>query len=446
MDIATRLNEAKLSLDDAKLSINEALRLVAAANQPTISIRQGDNLLDALAQAAAGTVVIIDPLFSANLDRWSITKPLTLVNRVDPGPERITPKAALPTLRGMLSIEAPDVTLRAVACVGPDPNGTLISTYAGTVLDRVVALGSPDGQHRGIAMNARHVGVSRCHIANIWKDQDTQAIGGWMNAQYQVIDDSFLEASGENMCYGGADAPDEASMPMDITVTGCTLSKPMTWRGKPNLTAKNLLELKNVRRFTMKRCVLENSWANGQEGYAVLLHVRNQDGGNPWATIEDVLLEDVTCRHLGGGISLLGHDEPSPQNPSGASGSMANVTLRRIVFEDIDPVKYGGSGRQLIIQNGAKNLSVDECRWSGANLNTLIALGLPGRSLVGFSYTNNSAMEGEYGIHGAGSPGLGKLALDFYAPAGYTWTNNTVMLQRKPSDPVTYPDGTKLVL
>lgn len=430
MDIVDRLNQAKSTID-------EALRLLTPS-VPTVLVRQGDNLLSILEQAIAGTIVTIEPTFSAFLGYWSITKPVTITSSVDPGPGRVSPQSPLPTLVGLLDIQAPQVTLDAVRTVGHTADGTLITAFKGTLLNRVLALGSPMGQHRGVLANAEDVMVVDAHIGNIWKDIDTQAVACWQFTKRLRIVNAFLEASGENFIAGGADAPSESDIPTDISIVGSTLYKPVSWRGKLGLTAKNLLELKNVRKFLMKDCILENSWQNGQEGYAIVLHVRNQDGTNPWATVEDVLIEDVVSRHLGGGISLSGHDDGGK-----LSGTMRDVTLRHCQFEDIDPVRYGGSGRQLIIQNGGKNLTFEDSQWSGQNLNTALTFGIPSYKVEGFRYVRNKAMEGQYGIHGEGAAGLGKAVLDFYCPSGYEWSGN--MLVRGADDVITYPAGTTMV-
>jgi hypothetical protein len=53
-------------------------------------------------------------------------------------------------------------------------------------------------------------------------------------------------------------------------------------------SVKNLLELKNARRVTIRGNVLENNWVSAQAGFAILFTVRNEDGAAPWAVIEDV--------------------------------------------------------------------------------------------------------------------------------------------------------------
>src|SRR4029077_3042641 len=87
---------------------------------------------------------------------------------------------------------------------------------------------------------------------------DAQAIngggGGAPGGPYKIVN-NFLEASGENIMFGGADA---TTTPADIEIRHNHLFKPMNWRpGQPNFVGsasndpfivKNHFELKNAQR------------------------------------------------------------------------------------------------------------------------------------------------------------------------------------------------------
>jgi len=51
--------------------------------------------------------------------------------------------------------------------------------------------------------------------------------------------------------------------------------------------------------------LFEFNWADAQNGFAILFTVRNQDGGAPWASIEDVTFRGNVIRHAGGGVNIL---------------------------------------------------------------------------------------------------------------------------------------------
>ncbi|MGA7768349.1 MAG: Ig domain-containing protein, partial [Candidatus Sulfotelmatobacter sp.] len=99
---------------------------------------------------------------------------------------------------------------------------------------------------------------------------DAQAIvGGLGNDQmgpYKIVD-NFLEASGENILFGGGTA---TATPADIEIRHNHMFKPLTWmkgqagyvggtNGNPFIV-KNLFELKNAQRVLVDGNIMENSW------------------------------------------------------------------------------------------------------------------------------------------------------------------------------------------
>src|SRR5262245_20354437 len=80
------------------------------------------------------------------------------------------------------------------------------------------------GGKRGIAPNCAGFTISDSAIMGYWSDfQDTQAIGAWNGPGPFSIVNCTLEASGENVMFGGACPAISGLIPSDITVTGCWL-------------------------------------------------------------------------------------------------------------------------------------------------------------------------------------------------------------------------------
>ena len=98
-------------------------------------------------------------------------------------------------------------------------------------------------------------------------------------------------------------------MPNGIIVEDCDFSRPITWRNNSALTVKNLIELKNCINVIVRNCRSSYNWQNGQDGYSLVMTVRNQSGTNPWATIKNVAIEDCCFEHQGSGINILGSDD-----------------------------------------------------------------------------------------------------------------------------------------
>jgi hypothetical protein len=279
---------------------------------------------------------------------------------------------------------------------GSSAQRTFASVPSDIVLDRVYVHGDPQrGQKRGIALNSARTTISNSYIADIkGVGQDTQAIAGWNGPGDYTIENNFLEASGENILFGGADPSILDLVPTHIVIRGNTISKPAEWRGSP-WEVKNLLELKNAIDVTVDRNVFERNWQAAQSGYAIVITGRNQDGGCPWCQVQQVLFTSNVVRDVEAGIDILGYDDGH------VSRQTNNIVFRDNLFDGVGP------GYFLLMTHGPKDVVFDH--------NTIIASKFSGivemeDSVDGFVFTNNVTPIGEYGIAASGK-GLGNDAI-----------------------------------
>ena len=132
---------------------------------------------------------------------------------------------------------------------------------------------------------------------------DAQAICGLNGPGPFKIVNNYLEGSGENVMFGGADPAIPDLVPSDIEFRGNHCFKPLSWKiGHPSYagipwTVKNLFELKNARRVLIEGNLFENNWAHAQNGTAILFTVRNQDGKAPWSVVQDVTMINNIVRN-----------------------------------------------------------------------------------------------------------------------------------------------------
>jgi hypothetical protein len=100
------------------------------------------------------------------------------------------------------------------------------------VLDRLLIRGDANlGQKRAVALNSGATEIRNCYIADIkGVGMDTQAIGGWNGPGPYVIENNYLEASGENVMFGGSDPAIPDLVPQDIVIRRNVLNKPAAWR------------------------------------------------------------------------------------------------------------------------------------------------------------------------------------------------------------------------
>jgi hypothetical protein len=274
------------------------------------------------------------------------------------------------------------------------------------ILDRSYIHGDPvAGGKRGIAANGAHIAVVDSYVSD-WHvgGDDTQAFESWGGSGPFLLQNSYFEASGENVMFGGADTRIENLVPSDITIVGNEFVKPLAWRGAANATVKNLLELKNARRVLIDHNTFANNWADGQTGTAIVFKSANQDGANPWAVTEHVTFTNNLIGHVGGGMAI----NTEPYQPAQTA---SHFLIRNNVFEDVNSAVWGGRG-QFVILIGPLDDVVFDGNWADTDGSIIVA---DGSVITGFVFINNVARHNAYGVIGTGC-GVGTSTLMRYFP------------------------------
>jgi len=135
---------------------------------------------------------------------------------------------------------------------------------------------------------------------------DATAIGGGNGdtATHTIkIVDNFLESSGQNIFFGGAES---SIRPEDLEIRRNHLFKPMFWNRnspdhkEPTPIVKNLFELKSARRVLFEANYLEDSWGGfSQVGPAIVLTPRNSvNKVTGQIKCPDCAVSDVTIRYI----------------------------------------------------------------------------------------------------------------------------------------------------
>ena len=258
------------------------------------------------------------------------------------------------------------------------------------------------GQKRGIALNSASTTIANSYISDIKSAQeDAQAIMGANGPGPYLIVNNYLEASGENILFGGADPFIQNLVPSDITIQQNYITKPLSWRGQA-WTIKNLIELKNAQRVTVNGNLIENNWAAAQQGYAIVLTPRNQDNTAPWSVVQQVQFTNNIVRHVASVFNVLGNDTLN------YSRTTNGITIRNNLFLDISRANWGGSG-WFLLTYGGYDITVDH--------NTLFTDGTSvvyadGPGVTGLTFSNNILPDNAWAIMGGGaSPGNATLAL-----------------------------------
>lgn len=298
------------------------------------------------------------------------------------------------------------------------------------VLDRLLVRGDPtQGQKRGIALHGRGLTLTRSYVADIKRHgQDTQAVWANNGAGPYTISDNYLEASGENIMFGGDTPHIDGVIPTDITIENNTIAKPLAWQ-QEKWDVKNLLELKSARHAVIRGNRMSGNWVSAQAGYAILFSPRNQYGPAPWTVVEDVTFENNIVTDVSSGINVAGDDNEHP------SQRTTNVTIRNNIVV-ADRTRFGGEGRFMMLGRAPQRVVIDH--------NTTITNGsswiytYKGGSAVtaeGLVVRDNLGLNNAYGFMGEGVA-TGKPVLARYYPDAVFEGN--VLAGGRPSD---YPPG-----
>ncbi len=244
------------------------------------------------------------------------------------------------------------------------------------LLDHLYVHGDPAaGQKRGIALNAAAVTIRDCYVSDIkWVGEDAQAIAGWNGPGPFVIENNYLEASGEVFLLGGADPAIPDLVSTDVRVRFNHMTRPMAWK-ESRWQIKNLFELKNARRVTVEYNLFENNWVAAQPGYAILFTPRNQDGKCPWCVVEAVTFAHNVVRNSSAGLSISGYDSPNP------SGQTNAIRVEDNLFAGIT-TRLGGNGWAVLIGDGPRDLTFDHNTFDFDGTTLLYAYGETRRPAV----------------------------------------------------------------
>ncbi|HEV8216455.1 MAG TPA: Ig-like domain-containing protein [Gemmatimonadaceae bacterium] len=235
---------------------------------------------------------------------------------------------ALTTVNGTVYLGASDAAQSSLSQVPTD-----------LIFDRVYIHGQTGTDDRKcLTFNGARLAVVDSYISECHSAFDAQAVTATNGPGPLKIVNNYLEASGENIAFGGADPGIANLVPADIEIRHNHFYKPLAWRGK--WLAKNLLELKVGRRVLIDGNVMENSWPDGQAGYAFVLWSVNQQGGCTACVTEHVTVQNNIIKNASSAFQLSGKYDQT------LSPVMNHLTIRNNVMIGIDnSTVFSGTSR-----------------------------------------------------------------------------------------------------
>ena len=234
------------------------------------------------------------------------------------------------------------------------------------VIDRCLIWGNGSGNvSRGVAANGASIAVINSYIYKIAAvGCDSQAIAAWNSPGPIKIANNFLEGSTENTLFGGADPTIPNLVNSDIEIRQNHYFKPLAWDpgdasyAGTEWQVKNLAEFKNAQRVLVEGNIMENNWAQAQDGHAVLFTPRNQDGNCSWCTVSNITFRYNVVQHSGAGFNISGADSASPcGDGSGPSLPASHILISNVLTRDINSGSeyMYGAGNLIQMLNGSNS-------------------------------------------------------------------------------------------
>lgn len=305
-------------------------------------------------------------------------------------------------------------------------NETTVASLPNNItFDRCYIHGDPNvGGRRGIAMNGASVAVIDSYISDFKEaGADSQALWSGNSPGPLKIANNYLEGSGENVMFGGADPSIPNLVPSDIEIKGNYFFKPLSWIGT-SWTVKNLLEFKNARRVLVEGNRFENNWAAAQNGLSLLITPRNQDNTAPWSATQDITIARNVFINLGQGFNISGDDDLFP------SQRTARIAIRDNLIHVTG--LNGSAGRLFQIIRGPIDVSIEH---NTGFVPTSVIFAENNPRADQFAFLNNLITYGQYGVIGTGT-GPGTATFNAYF-SNWSFTKNVLI----GGSGATYPVG-----
>jgi hypothetical protein len=241
------------------------------------------------------------------------------------------------------------------------------------------------------------------------------------------VQNNYLEGGHEVVMFGGGGMTTQGASPADITMRGNHITRPTSWQGVWQV--KNLVELKHARRVLIEGNVIENTWMDGQVGFAFVMKSENQNNDTPWTETSDITIRYNRIRNVGCGFNIA-------DNPSGAPAvSASRFVITDNVVENVGNAPYTGDGRMIQFLGAVADVVTMHNTMvgaSGGNSAIFYFGALP--ALPRLVVHSNVFAHGAYGMKGD-SYGEGSPTLNLYA-TGALVTNNAIA---DGGDASTYP-------
>jgi hypothetical protein len=210
---------------------------------------------------------------------------------------------------------------------------------------------------------ASNYAIVDSYISNIHAPgQDSQAFGAYDTPGPIKLVNNYLSAAGENVMFGGSGGNNNRGVPSDIEIRNNYLFKPLTWvpltlAPLNQWVEKNAFECKSCQRVLFDGNTIENVWAGGQMGFAIVLTVRSSQSGD-FAVVNDITITNNLLKNVVSGVNTLAKDDTcgvAPYTACKNAGSQDRWYIANNLMLFYDPTLAGGARNAMM----AVSLGID---------------------------------------------------------------------------------------
>lgn len=307
----------------------------------------------------------------------------------------------------------------------------------------------------GIRCEGTNIQITNNYLTEFHGGNESKCIYVLSGSGPYTITNNYCAASAVGIMFGGGCPAVPTSVPSDIDFERNYFTKLLKWKSDDpsyagiNWEVKNIFELKNAQRVTVRKNIFENSWNHAQSGYLVLFTPAVDTGGAGCATVtvSNVTMEDNVIRNGNGGFQFYGLAVAGP------SVRTSNIRICNNLWYGIADDNWkvgGGNGSVGIISQSAAGLTfchntVDNLlSGTGFSLNSYdateicswcewVAHYMQMRTMV----QQDNFWRGSFNVAFAvgDNTGSNKDAWDKYATFGYTVNTNVVASDTGQSNP-----------
>ena len=271
------------------------------------------------------------------------------------------------------------------------------------ILDRIY-INVPDTQddRRCISLQSARSAVIDSWIANCKSAFDAQAITSTNSPGPLKIVNNFLEATGENISFGGGDPHIAGLVPSDIEIRHNYFYKRLSWKTSQwGANEKNLLESKNSSHVLVDGNFFENSWVGGQYGWVFALYSVNQDGTCTWCVTEHWTMRNNLAKNV---TSFATVTARLSNFPTALPIKAHHITIRNNMVVGLNPTNITGVGHVFQIWD-VSNLTIEHNTGFGTEVGFSFDQAQPTGVLI-----RNNVVAGCWPVFSGGGQGTAALA------------------------------------